>query len=143
MPPNNRRRARTLAFQTVFMLDAQAVWELKPVREFLARIAPPPSQEARDYAVHLAALVIEHRDTIDAWLNRAHPRWQLKRMRAEDRNLLRCGTAELWYCPQVPPKAALNEWIEIAKVFGGDDSPRFVNGILDRAAKDKGPTPAL
>lgn len=142
MPIKDRRRARTLAFQAVFMLDAQALWELKPVREFLARTSPPPSEDAREYAMHLAGLVIEHRQAIDAWLDRAHPRWQLKRMRAEDRNVLRCGTAELWHCSDVPPKVALNEWIEISKIFGGDDSPRFVNGILDRAAKDKDSAPA-
>ncbi len=48
-----------------------------------------------------------------------------------DRNILRLGAYELCFCPDVPPKVAINEAIELAKVFGSDDSPGFVNGVLD------------
>ena len=142
MSAKDRRRARTLAFQAVFMLDAQDHWDLAPARDLFARAVPVPSEDVRQYAAALTASVLEHRAVIDAWLDRVHPRWQLQRMRAEDRAILRCGAAELWHHTDVPPKAVLNEWIEIAKIFGGDDSPRFINGILDRAAREQGLKPA-
>ena len=118
------------------MLDARKEWDLAPVREFLHRTEPVPPEEARTYALRLSETVLEHREELDTWLDQVHPGWRLERMGAEDRNILRLGLAELRYHPDVPPKVVLNEWVEIAKVFGGDDTPRFVNGILDRAWKD-------
>lgn len=132
-----RRRGRQLAFQAVFMLDARDEWAMAPVRQWLARVEPPPTAEAREYALQLVTHVLEHRPQIDERLATAHPRWKLKRLRAEDRNLLRLGICELWFHEDVPPRAVLNEWIELAKVFGGEDSPRFVNGILDRVMRER------
>lgn len=131
-----RRRARRLAFQALFMLDARDEWDLALARGFLARQEPPLDEENFEFAMRLLRRVMTERESIDARLDRAHPRWKLARLHAEDRNILRLGMAELLYA-EVPPKVVLNEWIEEAKVFGGEDSPRFINGILDRIWKEQ------
>lgn len=61
--------------------------------------------------------------------------WQLKRMAVIDRNVLRLGVFELLYSPGIPPKVAINEAVELAKKYGGVDSGKFVNGILDKIHK--------
>lgn len=133
---NPRRRARRLAFQALFMLDARQEWDLQMARTFLTRQEPPLEDEALDFAVRLLARVLSDREQIDERLDRAHPRWKLARLHAEDRNILRLGMAEL-LIGEVPPKVVLNEWIEEAKAFGSEESPRFINGILDRIWKEQ------
>jgi N utilization substance protein B len=133
---NPRRRARRLAFQALFMLDARQEWDLQMARTFLTRQEPPLEDEALDFSVRLLARVLSDREQIDERLDRAHPRWKLARLHAEDRNILRLGMAEL-LIGEVPPKVVLNEWIEEAKAFGSEESPRFINGILDRIWKEQ------
>lgn len=133
---NPRRRARRLAFQALFMLDARQEWDLQMARAFLTRQEPPLDDDALDFAVRLLARVLTAREQIDERLDRAHPRWKLARLHAEDRNILRLGMAEL-LIGEVPPKVVLNEWIEEAKAFGSEESPRFINGILDRIWKEQ------
>jgi len=141
--PRGRRRARRLAFQAAFMMDARAEWVLALARRFLAQTRPSIPEPVFVFSLRLIETLLAHRATVDTWLDGVHPRWRLRRMRAEDRNLLRLGVAELWYHPDVPPKAAINEWIELAKRYGGDEAPRFVNGILDRAAHETHAEPRL
>ncbi len=133
---NPRRRARRLAFQALFMLDARQEWDLQVARTFLTRQEPPLDDDGLDFAVRLLARVLADRPQIDERLDRAHPRWKLARLHAEDRNILRLGMAEL-LIGEVPPKVILNEWIEEAKAFGSEESPRFINGILDRIWKEQ------
>ena len=102
------------------------------VHELLASLplAPDP------FAVHLVTGVEEHRDELDAELNRVSLRWDLDRMPALDRAILRIGTFELGWCPEVPVAVVINEAVELAKRFSTDDSARFVNGVLSRLAYD-------
>ena len=83
-------------------------------------------------------MVDGHREEIDAAVTRAATNWTIDRMSAIDRNVLRLGAAELLFCPDVPVKVAINEAILLAQSFGGPDSGSFVNGILDRVARDTG-----
>lgn len=131
-----RKRARRLGFQALFMMDARDEWNVGLANEFLRRTEPPPDDEALAYAVRLLETVLEHREPIDRWLDAVHPHWRLHRLRGEDRNILRLGLAELWFHDDVPPKVVINEWVEVAKHFSGDEAPAFVNGLLDRAWKD-------
>jgi len=89
-------------------------------------------KKAVPYARTLVDGVREHREEIDRTIL-AHARnWRLERMSVVDRNLLRIGTYELLFREdEVPATVAINEAIEIAKRFSADDSPSFINGILD------------
>ena len=80
----------------------------------------------------------EHREEIDALLRKYSEHWALERMPAIDRALLRLGTYELIFREDIPRTVILDEAVKLAKSFGTDESPSFVNGVLDRIANDVG-----
>lgn len=85
-----------------------------------------------DFIYRLTKNLVEHLEEIDGVIQKAAPAWPINQINIIDRNILRIGLSELLYAPkeEVPPKVAINEAIELAKTFGGDSSPRFVNGVL-------------
>lgn len=78
----------------------------------------------------------------DDMISRAAVRWKLSRLSHVDRGILRLSVYQLKYCPDVPCKVVINEAIELAKKFSTEQSPRFVNGVLDAVLKMLKPTPA-
>lgn len=129
-----RRKARGLVLECLY------AWEIgkDPAEKVLGDILSRSNvdQETRDFATRLYRSACEHTEEIDAAIVQAAEHWALRRMAVLDRNLLRLATAELLYFKEeVPPKVAINEAIEIAKRYGSDESPRFVNGILDHILK--------
>lgn len=89
------------------------------------------NKKARAYAVHLLKGVTENLADIDDLIINAATNWRLARIAATDRNLLRIAVYEMVYQDEVPPQVAINEAVEIAKKFAGEDSPAFINGVLD------------
>src|SRR5207247_11442413 len=85
-----------------------------------------------DFLWRLAKGVLEHIKELDTIIEKAAPEWPIKQIALVDRNVLRLGLYELLYSDrnEVPPKVAINEAIEIAKNYGGENSPKFVNGVL-------------
>lgn len=137
--PRVRRRARERAVQLLFGLDftgyavndaLEPFWVMNPSR--------PP---AKRYAEKLARRIAEHLDAIDAAIAGAVEHWRPERVGALERAVLRVAVCEMLFMADVPPKVAINEAVEIAKRYGGDEAPRFVNGVLDRL-KDAAPPPA-
>jgi N utilization substance protein B len=94
--------------------------------------------EGRDYADALVRGVDEKREELDACITAASTHWRLERMARVDRNVLRLGTWELAYRPDVPRAVILDEAVELAKSFGTDESSAFVNGVLNRIAETLG-----
>lgn len=89
-----------------------------------------------DYALSLVQGVDKHQASIDEHLIATSENWSLARMPIVDRSILRLATYEMMYVDDVPLSVAINEAVELAKDFGGEDeSPRFVNGVLGRIAK--------
>jgi N utilization substance protein B len=128
-----RRKARECALQVLFAQERGPMRE-DALEAFWEDAGAPP--EARRYAERLVRLVNDHRAAVDGAIARAAENWTLERMSRVDRNLLRVAVAELLFVDEVPVRVALDEAIEIAKRFGGDDSGRFVNGLLDRIARE-------
>ncbi len=89
-----------------------------------------------EFAVRLLNIIANHQDAIDSKLREVIRHWQLDRLSVIDRNILRLGVAEIIYCHDIPSKVTINEYIEIAKPFSEPESPSFINGILDRIAKE-------
>jgi len=89
------------------------------------------TMSVRPFAEHLVRGVHMHRDEIDQLIVSASENWRLDRMSLVDRNILRIALFEMLYCPDVPPKASINEAIDIGKKFGSEDSGAFINGVLD------------
>ena len=85
-----------------------------------------------EFIWRLAKGIVEHLSEIDKIIEQAAPEWPINQIAAIDRNILRLGLYELLYADknEVPPKVAINEAIEIAKSYGGTNSPKFVNGVL-------------
>ncbi|KKL46239.1 hypothetical protein LCGC14_2347540 [marine sediment metagenome] len=129
-----RRLAREAAFQIVYQDDLNpqetATIDVAYLRQRLQ------ADDLIEFAKQLVAGVRNHREEIDVLIRRVAANWSLERMSPTDRNLLRLGAYELFYA-DTPPKAAINEAIELAKRFGGAQSGQFVNGILDRLMREK------
>ncbi|MDI6734173.1 MAG: transcription antitermination factor NusB [Patescibacteria group bacterium] len=91
-----------------------------------------PGIDEPDFVWRLVKGVIEHLTEINAIIEKAAPEWPIDQIAIIDRNVLRIGLYELLYADknEVPPKVAINEAIEIAKNYGGINSPKFINGVL-------------
>ncbi len=89
------------------------------------------NRKARAYTLDLLKGTAEHHDEIDNMISQCAKNWRLERIAVADRNLLRIGVCEMMFSDDVPAQVAINEAVEIAKRYGSDDSPSFVNGILD------------
>lgn len=90
------------------------------------------------YIRRVLAILDEHLGEIDRALQNALENWRLDRLSSIDRGILRLAAAEMLHVPDVPPKVSIQEGIRLAELYGGNDSPRFVNGVLDALYK-RGP----
>lgn len=127
-----RRRARLVAMQALFQFDSDPTLIGAPLVEFVRRRMHEQSLQL--YCTRLVEGVVEHREQIDALLAGASQNWALDRMAAVDRNILRVAVYELLFTPEVPPKVAIDEAIEIAKHYSTAEAPAFINGVLDAIA---------
>ncbi len=91
-----------------------------------------PGIDEPDFAWRIVKGIVEHLKDIDTMIARVAPEWPVDQIAIIDRNVLRIGLYELLYADhqEVPPKVAINEAIELAKGYGGVNTPRFVNGVL-------------
>lgn len=137
--PGIRREGREAALQFLFSHDLNhdlnpedaAFWELRP--------AGPP---VKAFAVEMLSGVVAHLAEIDAAIAGAVENYSLQRIDAVDRNLLRLACYEILYREDIPAPVSINEAIEISKRFGTSESPRFINGVLDRIRRSlPGPKP--
>jgi len=103
--------------------------------ELLDGLPVPPDE----YAQMLVVGVDEHHEEIDAVIRKFSEHWSLERMPVVDRALLRIGTFELGWLPEVPTAVAITEAVELAKQYSTKDSGRFVNGLLSRIAAEVRP----
>ena len=128
-----RHQARELALKVLFQLENQPDDVPEEVIDYhvLESAAPP---DVADFAKELVDGVTSNRERLDQILADASDHWQLDQMAKVDRTLLRIAAYEIAISRKVPVKAAINESIELAKTFSGDESSRFVNGVLGRIA---------
>jgi N utilization substance protein B len=96
-------------------------------------------EEREEEDAHLSLEIVEgvetHGDEIDSLITRAAENWRPERMDPVDRCIIRMGTFELAFMPEIPPAATINEAVELARSFGSSRSPAFVNGVLDRVRR--------
>ena len=89
-----------------------------------------------EYAHDLLEDIEEKIPQIDEWISEVAYKWSISRMPIVDRNIIRLAIYEMQFRDDIPVSVAINEAVELAKAFGGDDSPRFVNGVLGHIAKN-------
>lgn len=131
-----RRIAREAALQTLFQLDFTECDVSAALTAALAEHEEKNAGKASEYALALAEGVLAHKEEIDARLQKCAIDWALERMPGTDRNILRVAVYEMLFAePPVAQGVAINEAVEIAKDFGTEDSPRFVNGVLGKIVR--------
>lgn len=124
-----RREGRILALEYLYQLDL-GVEEMDSVRLQLEKDRRG-SRRVREFAWALVEGVARHREAIDRLLSENLLHWKLERLTRTDRALLRLAVYEMVFDPEVPAKVAINEAVEIGKKFGGEESAKFLNGVLD------------
>jgi N utilization substance protein B len=138
MPNRTETRIRALALQLLYAWD-QFGRDRPDVRPLWAAIcaARGSTPATEDRALDLAEAVVRDRGRLDAALEQAAENWRLERLAVVDRNVLRLALAELER-GETPVKVVIDEAIRLARWFGAARSPAFVNGILDRVARERG-----
>lgn len=154
-----RREARERALQFLFQQEANPAEDLEaalqqfwnsqreaalaedsgPARWGERRELPPPTTEEiaeRMFAEPLIRGTLEHREQIDAILQKYLRNWDLHRVAAVDRNVMRLAIYEMLHRDDIPPVVSINEAVDIAKKFSTQDSGKFVNGVLDKIRGD-------
>ena len=127
-----RTRARSLALQVLYEVD---IANHPPADIYRVRLEETPlSDELSDFARQIIFGVIPLTTTLDQILARYAPEWPLDQIAAIDRNILRMALWEFAVYHDTPIKVAINEAVELAKQFGSDSAPRFVNGVLGALA---------
>jgi len=99
---------------------------------YILQQQPPPDKESTMFARLLIQNVIEHRAELDQEIADVATNWNITRMAAVDRNILRLGLAELTIHPETSHKIILNEAVELAKRYSSEEAGAFVNGLLDK-----------
>jgi N utilization substance protein B len=135
-----RTTARECALMVLFGLETEPFDPDEAVRRFFTEMAADlgvlSDEDARAYTLEVVRGVRAEIDAIDARLRAASQNWRLERMSRVDRNVLRIGVWELSHA--IPRAIAIDEAVELGKRFGTEESGRFVNGVLERIAKDLG-----
>lgn len=138
-----RRRGRESALQLIYQLDVARILGTRDqtaldtaIRDYWASFEPV-SPDDREFAERLVRGVAADVRGVDESITKVSHNWKLDRMAKVDRSLLRLAAYEMLSCPDIPRSASINEAIEIAKRFSGQESASFINGILDQLAKDK------
>ena len=129
-----RTKAREYALQILYAIDITKDEPKDCIEHFWAG-ADEAAGEVKEFASALVLGVSDKKKEIDKIISEYATNWQLERMAVIDRNILRFSTYELLFMKDIPPKVSINEAIDIAKKFGGSDSGKFVNGILDKINK--------
>lgn len=127
---SKRREGRETAVQYLYQLEIHGDRAADLHTDFWNFLETKPS--VREFATSLIAGVNAHIADVDDRIRKYALNFEIGRLAAVDRNVLRLAIYEMLYCMETPPVVAINEALEIAKKFGGEDSARFVNAILDK-----------
>ncbi|MGD2103823.1 MAG: transcription antitermination factor NusB [Anaerolineae bacterium] len=130
-----RHRARVLALQALYEIDCASHAPAVVLHQRLSDDTLPAS--CADFTRHLVTGVLDHQDVLDGFIHEHAPEWPLEQMAYIDRNILRMAIFEFAVDGSTPVKVAINEAVELAKDFGSDSAPRFVNGVLGSLADRK------
>jgi transcription antitermination protein NusB len=134
----SRRKTREFVLQVLFAADARNEDPVDTLSFLETHFSSEEDEDLKiqrvmpDFAVQLVEAVSQDREAIDRLISRLSQNWKLSRINRVDRNVLRMAIAELTTFPDTPGKVVLDEAIDIGKKYGAENSPAFINGILDR-----------
>jgi N utilization substance protein B len=134
---NNRHKERQRAFQLLYALEFSNPGDsLDAVESKFLKFFRSGQRRYGLFARDLVMVVHENKDQLNTSIKPKLRKWVLERLPLNDRIILRMALAEFIYFPDIPLRVTLNEYIELARIFSEDKSPRFVNGVLDQLALD-------
>lgn len=125
----SRRKAREVALQVLYGLDVSQRNLQDHIELFWENFEAP--ENAKAFSSVLIEGTWANRKQIDAFIGSCAENWSVERMSRVDRSILRMAVYELLYCHDIPPKVAINEAIDLGKLFGSESSGAFINGVLD------------
>ena len=132
-----RRKGREYALQLLFQTDfTQGTLNSKDIKEFWSE--KKEAKDVKDFTEDLVRGTLGRLNEIDTIIETVTENWLLKRMSAVDRNILRFAAYEILYRKDIPSAVTINEAIEIAKKYSSTEAAPFLNGVLDRLAKEAG-----
>ena len=133
--PRERSRSRAWALQVLYRWESAGAGEtiLQAFSRVLRTRTVAPWRVA--YLELLLQTLQDHLPEVDKVLQAALENWRLDRLSVMDRSILRLAAAEILFLDEIPPKVSIQEGIHLAEAYGGRDSPRFVNGVLDALYK--------
>lgn len=131
-----RHISRILVLQTLFAWDFNKTQDNPQKILNYTKKEFTPSDDEEDFALKLLKNIVDKWKELNDLIIKYAPEWPLKQISVVDRNILRIGIYELKYTKDIPPKVAINEAIELAKNYGGDNSSKFVNGVLGNIYKE-------
>ncbi|MEG0663434.1 MAG: transcription antitermination factor NusB, partial [Anaerovoracaceae bacterium] len=94
------------------------------------------SDESKKYIETTFTQIVDHLGEIDEKINTYSEKWKVKRMPKADLAILRLAIGEVLYCKEIPPAVAIDEAVELSKKYGGDNTPKFINGVLGKIANE-------
>lgn len=124
-----RRKSRSLALQALYEADC-ADHSAEQSVDRLINNSEDLSEDNTAFARQLVAGVMQNRNKIDLYIRQFAPAWPLKQIPLVDRNILRIAIYEILFNEETPVKVSVNEAVELAKKYGSESSPRFINGVL-------------
>lgn len=127
-----RKEAREYVMSQAFQIDASRDWD----RQAAELIDKEELGNQYDYALNVLSHVISERDKIDSMINEVSTGWTTGRMAKTDIAILRVAVSEILYQEDVPKAVAINEAVEMAKIYGTDDSSKFINAILGKIPEE-------
>ncbi len=130
----SRRLARQVAFQTLFQIDLSQMDVETALAQRLEEVAL--NAENQNYVRQVVQGVHRHVSAIDAQIASISRDWEVHRLGFIDRSILRLAIYEIVFMDDIPAGVAVNEAVELAKEFGDEDSPRFINGLLGTVVRD-------
>ncbi len=129
-----RRKGREIALQILYQKDI-ADLSIEEAIENYKKYLNINNMQALRFGEELVRGVSDNLDFINKIIQKYTPSWPLERMNITDRNILRLAVYEMFFRPDIPEVVSINEAVELAKLYGTDDSPAFINGVLDSIFK--------
>jgi N utilization substance protein B len=128
-----RRKARRVVLQVLYEIDSAGHKAKEVLNRLMAQERLP--EEHSNFVRELVRGVLQNKGKIDEHIRNFAPAWPIEQLSTVDRNILRLAIFEILLDNEVPVKVAINEAVELAKTFGSDSSPKFVNGVLGSVSK--------
>lgn len=130
----NRHLSRMIAMQTLYEWDFRGDMDVEPIKQ--RNIEEYKDDADANFVNYLVDGVSEKLDELDQKICKSAPEWPLEQISLIDKTILRIAIFELLYSKNIPPKVAINEAVELSKQFGGENSSKFINGVLGTVFDD-------